>query len=108
MTNKMTDKQKSLASILANSSDIMSDDKHRLSLIIDIMSDDKEQSMNGVHKAMEDYRFLLNERTCHNCEEKLLPDGYEKVEGVAGGWKGYLWFCLSCYEAGASDEYTKE
>jgi len=94
MTDKMTDKQKSLASILANS--------------LDIMSDDKEQSMNGVHKAMEDYKFLLNERTCHNCEEKLLPDGYEKVEGIAGGWKGYLWFCLSCYEAGASDEYIKD
>ena len=86
MTDKMTDKQKSLASILANS--------------LDIMSDDKEQSMNGVHKAMEDYRFLLNERTCHNCEEKLLPDGYEKIKGN--------YFCLSCYEAGASDEYTKE
>ena len=81
MKNKMTDKQKSLASILANS--------------LDIMSDDKEQSMNGVHKAMEDYKFLLNERTCHNCEEKLLPDGYEKIKGN--------YFCLSCYEAGASD-----
>jgi len=81
MKNKMTDKQKALATLLANS--------------LDIMSDDKEQSMNGVHKAMEDYKFLLNERTCHNCEEKLLPDVHEKIKGN--------YFCLSCYEAGASD-----
>jgi formylmethanofuran dehydrogenase subunit E len=82
MTDKMTDKQKALMTLLANS--------------LDIMSDDKGKSMNGVHKAMEDYKFLLNERTCHNCEEKLLPDGYEKIKGN--------YFCLSCYEAGASDE----
>ena len=82
MTNKMTDKQKALATLLANS--------------LDIMSDDKEQSMNGVRKAGDDFMFLFNERTCRNCEEFLLPDLYEKVKGN--------YFCLSCYEAGASDE----
>ena len=81
MTDKMTGKQKALMTLLANSSDIMSDDKGK--------------SMNGVHKSMEDYKFLLNERTCHNCEEKLLPDVHEKIKGN--------YFCLSCYEAGASD-----
>ena len=63
---------------------------------LDIMSDNRKQSLNGTRKAVKDYMEWIDDRDCYNCEEILLPGGYEKVKGN--------FFCLSCYEAGASDE----